>query len=221
MRYTSITSDRKKTECFEINAASPKRLQRTRHKHASWFKLRGRAAETQRSVFGNYNHMSCEAFRVLVIGYRIDANSQSRYLLFKRSDLDVWQWIAGGSQDDEEPEQTARREAHEEAGIPEDSRLIRLDSVASIPAIHFADHQLWGTDVYVIPEYSFGMELKNEDVQLSGEHSECAWLDYETALNRLEWDSNKTALWELHSRLSAQHAEQIGPKRGGPLSQLD
>jgi dATP pyrophosphohydrolase len=151
--------------------------------------------------------MCREAFQVLVIVYRIEANGQPRYLIFKRSDLDVWQWIAGGGEDDEKPEQTARREAREEAGIPEDSPLIQLDSVASIPAIHFADHHLWETDVYVIPEYSFGLEVKNEEVRLSGEHSESAWLDYETARNRLEWDSNKTALWELHSRLSARHAE--------------
>jgi dATP pyrophosphohydrolase len=118
----------------------------------------------------------------------------------------VWQWIAGGGEGDEQPEQTARREAREEADIPEDARLIRLDAMASIPATHFADRHLWGTDVYVIPEYSFGVEVKDEEVYLSGEHGECAWLDYEAARNRLEWDSNKTALWELHSRLSARHA---------------
>ena len=114
--------------------------------------------------------------------------------------------IAGGGEDDEKPEQTTRREAREEAKFPEDARLIRLDSMASIPATCFADHHLWGTDVYVIAEYSFGVEVKDEEVYLSGEHSEYVWLDYETARNRLEWDSNKTALWELHSRLSARHA---------------
>jgi dihydroneopterin triphosphate diphosphatase len=144
-------------------------------------------------------------FQVLIIPYRINVDGQPQYLLFKRSDLDVWQWIAGGGDDDEKPEQTAHREAIEEAGIPEDAPLIRLDSMASIPAIHFADHHLW-EDVYVIPEYSFGIQVKDNDVCLSDEHSECGWLDYETARNRLEWDSNKTALWELHSRLSGRHA---------------
>src|ERR1700730_12199573 len=87
-------------------------------------------------------------FQVLIIPYRINADGQPQYLLFKRSDLDVWQWIAGGGEDNEKPEQTARREAREEANIPETAHLIRLDSVASIPAIHFADRHLWGTDVY-------------------------------------------------------------------------
>ena len=144
-------------------------------------------------------------FQVLIIPYRIDADGQPRYLLFKRSDLDVWQWISGGGEEDEEPEQTARREALEEAGIPKGACLIRLDSMASIPAIHFAERHLWGDDIFVIPEFSFGVEVQIKEVCLSGEHSACEWLEYETARCRLEWDSNRTALWELHSRLLARH----------------
>ena len=150
--------------------------------------------------------MSRAAFQVLVIPFHVGPNGEPQYLLLKRSDKNVWQWIAGGGEDDEEPEQTARREAFEEAGIPQDARLIRLDSMASIPAIHFADRHLWGEDVYVIPEFSFGVEVQNREVRLSREHSACEWSGYETALSRLEWDSNRTALWELHSRLLARHA---------------
>jgi dATP pyrophosphohydrolase len=150
--------------------------------------------------------MSRAAFQVLVIPFHVDTNGEPRYLLFKRSDKNVWQWIAGGGEDDEEPEQTARREAFEEAGIPKDACLMLLDSRASIPAIHFADLQLWGDDIYVVPEFSFGVECQNKEVCLSSEHSACEWLDYEMARSRLEWDSNRTALWELHSRLLARHA---------------
>ena len=150
--------------------------------------------------------MSRAAFQVLVIPFHFDTNGEPRYLLFKRSDRNVWQWVAGGGEDDEEPEQTARREALEEAGIPQDARLMPLDSTASIPAIHFADRHLWGDGVYVIPEFSFGVECQIKEVCLSGEHSAGEWLDYETARSRLEWESNQTALWELHSRLLARHA---------------
>jgi dATP pyrophosphohydrolase len=150
--------------------------------------------------------MSRAAFQVLVIPFRVDVNGDPRYLLFKRADLDVWQWIAGGGEDDEEPEQAARREALEESGIAQDACLIRLDSVASIPSVHFAERHLWGDDIFVIPEFSFGVEARNKDVRLSREHSVCEWLDYETARSRLEWDSNRTALWELHSRLTAGRA---------------
>src|SRR3989442_12160322 len=107
--------------------------------------------------------MSRARFQVLIIPYRIDANGQPRYLLFKRSDLNAWQWIAGGGEDDEKPEQTARREAREEAGIPEDARVTRLDSMASIPAIHFAEDPLWGDTVFVIPELAFGGEGQIKD----------------------------------------------------------
>src|SRR5712675_2056939 len=110
--------------------------------------------------------MSRAMFQVLVIPHRIAANGQPQYLLFKRSDLDVWQWIAGGGENQETPEQTARREALEEAGIAEDTFLIRLDSMASIPKIHFADHHLWETAAYVIPEYSFGIDVKDREVCL-------------------------------------------------------
>ncbi len=150
--------------------------------------------------------MSRAAFQVLVIPYRVDANGQPRYLLFKRSDQNVWQWIAGSGEVGEQPEQTARRESFEEAGISKNTRLIQLDSMASIPTTHFSDRHLWETNVYVIPEYSFGVEIEDEEVCLSDEHNECDWLDYETARDRLEWDSNKTALWELHSGLLSRHA---------------
>ena len=148
--------------------------------------------------------MSRAAFQVLVIPFRLSTTQEPQYLLFRRADLDFWQWIAGGGEDGERPEQAARREAFEEAGISQDARLIRLDSTASIPAIHFADRHLWGNDVFVIPEFSFGVEVQSKKVCLSGEHSACEWLDYERAQSRLKWDSNRTALWELYSRLSAR-----------------
>jgi dATP pyrophosphohydrolase len=150
--------------------------------------------------------MSRAPFQVLVIPFQVGADGEPRYLLFKRADNAVWQWVAGGGEDDEEPEQAARREAFEEAGIPQDARLVRLDSVASIPAVHFADRHLWGDGVYVIPEFGFGVEVRGREVCLSDEHGACEWLDYETARSRLEWDSNRTALWELHSRLLGRHA---------------
>src|ERR1044072_6768781 len=150
--------------------------------------------------------MSRAALQVLVIPFHVGINGAPQYLLLQRADENVWQWIAGGGEDDEEPEQAARREALEEAGIPQESCLMRLDSVASIPAIHFADRHLWGDDIYVIPEFSFGVEVHGTEVCLSGEHRACGWLDYETALSRLGWDSNRTALWELHHRLLARHA---------------
>ena len=36
----------------------------------------------------------------------------------------MWQFIAGGAEDDETAEETARREAAEEAGIPREARFL-------------------------------------------------------------------------------------------------
>ena len=76
--------------------------------------------------------MSRAMFQVLVIPYRLVVDGQTQYLLFRRTDLGVWQWIAGGGENRETPEQTARREAFEEAGIPEDSHLIRYQRYISL-----------------------------------------------------------------------------------------
>src|SRR5947208_8570655 len=104
--------------------------------------------------------MSRAAFQVLVIPFHVDPHGEPRYLLLKRADKNVWQWIAGGGEDDEEPEQTARREALEEAGIPQGTRLIRLEPMTSIPAIHLSDRHIWADGLYVLSEFSVGVEVR-------------------------------------------------------------
>ena len=139
-------------------------------------------------------------FQVLVLPFR-ETPEGLRYGLLKRSDGAYWQGIAGGGEGDERPEETARREAFEEGGIPPESRLIPLDTITSIPVMHFPEHHLWGSDTYVIPEYTFGIECNTDHFELSEEHTEYCWLPYSEALSLLHYDSNKTALWELNSRL--------------------
>ena len=58
-------------------------------------------------------------------------------------------------------------------------------------------------DTYVVPEYSFGFNCK-ESIKISHEHTEYIWLTYEEARLKLKWDSNRTALYELHCRLRKQ-----------------
>jgi len=95
----------------------------------------------------------------------------------------------------------------EEAGIPPDARLVSLDTIASVLAIHFADSKLWRPDVYVVPERAFGVSLpEGITITLSHEHSEYRWLPYEEAAKLLKWDSNRNdALWELNERLCRDH----------------
>ena len=107
---------------------------------------------------------------------------------------------AGGGEDDETPLQAAIREAQEEAAIPSNEKWIKLDSVESIPAHIFTARAEWGTKTLVIPQYSFGVEM-NVEVVISHEHTEFGWFDYETALQRMRYDGDKTAMWELNQRL--------------------
>ena len=53
----------------------------------------------------------------------------------------------------------------------------------------------------VIPEYTFAVRIDTTILKLSQEHTEYEWVDYNTALKRLRYDSNKTALWELDSKI--------------------
>ena len=55
-------------------------------------------------------------FQILTIPYRI-LGSTIVFCVMHRSDIDQWQFIAGGSEDDEKPLQSAKREIYEETGI--------------------------------------------------------------------------------------------------------
>ena len=81
--------------------------------------------------------MSRAPFQVLVLPYRIAADGTIRYALLKREPTTggYWQPVAGGGEDNETPEQAARRETFEEAGIPVDSEFIQLDSCSMIPVV--------------------------------------------------------------------------------------
>lgn len=144
--------------------------------------------------------MARSPFQVLVFPFRSAPEGLS-YAVFRRRDGGYWQGIAGGGEDEEAPVQAARREACEEAGIPSDARFIPLNTIASIPVLHFREHPGWDSDLYVIAEYSFGVDASGVDVQISAEHTECRWLPYDQASALLRYDSNRTALWELHCRL--------------------
>ena len=143
-----------------------------------------------------------QPFQVLVFPFRRTAGADLRYAIFRRSDLGIWQGLAGGGEGEEQPEDTARREAFEEAGIARESPPLRLDTVGRIAVENFADRVHWDPTLRTIPEYGFGFAVTSETLRLSEEHSEYAWLDVEAALQRLEWETNRALLRELHGRLT-------------------
>ena len=138
-------------------------------------------------------------FQILAIPYRLNPNLQ--YCVLHRSDIDQYQFVAGGGEDDEKPIETAVREIYEETSVKA-VYIMSLTSMAYIPAYVIAKkhRDLWPQDTIVIPEYTFGFECNSEPV-LSSEHIGFEWMTYDDAISRLTWDSNKTALYELNCRL--------------------
>jgi len=122
------------------------------------------------------------------------------YAIFKRKDLNIWQGIAGGGERNETLIETMRREAYEEASIDRKSPYIRLASVTTIPAVNICGLK-WGKEIIMIPEFAFGIEVLSRKIEISNEHIQYLWLNCEDAIDKLKYDSNKSALWELDYRL--------------------
>ena len=147
--------------------------------------------------------MARAKYQVLVIPY-VQTADGVLYCIFKRSDMDnCWQFVAGGGEEDDvTPLVSAKREAFEEAAIPFDVPLTQLETTSSISTEHFPKaRQIWGESCLVIPEYCFAAELTYKNIQLSDEHTQFDWVDYDTAMQRLQYDSNKVALWELDNKI--------------------
>jgi dihydroneopterin triphosphate diphosphatase len=128
-------------------------------------------------------------------------NGHFEYALMKRADDGIWQGIAGDGEDAETPFEAALRETYEEAGLAPASEYIRLDSIASVPVAGFRDSPIWGEDVYVIPQHSFGVAAHDVQITISHEHTEYKWFTYEEACSLIKYDGSRTALWELDQRL--------------------
>ncbi len=144
-------------------------------------------------------------YQVLVILF-LRVEDDIKYCIFERnSPKSLTQFIAGGGENNESPIEAAIREVFEESGV-NNANFQQLTSTCYIPTYIFSEAQReeWGSEVFVIPEYSFGAEVKSDMIQISDEHTGFRWVSYNEAYNHLKWDSNKTALYELNSRLEHQ-----------------
>lgn len=142
-------------------------------------------------------NMARAPFQVLILLYRI-TNDRVEYCIFNRSDFKagLWQFVSGGGEDGETHLEAAKRELQEETALKHNDSLRSLKTITSIPSCHFKEIVNNYPDLYVIPEYSFAMEVVGY-IKLSHEHSEFRWLDSDEAMDLLKYDSNKTALYEL------------------------
>jgi dATP pyrophosphohydrolase len=148
--------------------------------------------------------MARTAFQVLVFPFRKNKNNQIEFSLLQRSDAGFWKGVAGGGEDDETPLVAAKRETFEETGILLSADFLQLDTIESVPVTAFKDSPLWGENVYVIPQFCFGVEGSDWEIELSQEHSSFGWFLYEQAQQLLKYDGDKTALWELNQRLKGR-----------------
>ena len=146
--------------------------------------------------------MARAKYQVLVLPYKRQGD-KILYCIFHRSDMDVWQFIAGGGEDeDASPLISATREAYEEANISCDEKYDALETKCSISTECFKNARLvWGDACLVIPEYCFAVEISDAKIKISNEHTSFEWVDYQTAIQRLKYDSNKVALWELENKI--------------------
>ena len=139
--------------------------------------------------------------QVLIIPYKI-VEGKPKYCIFKRSDMDAWQWIAGGAEDfDKDIVDSAKRELFEETGI-KDVELEELEMRCKIPVTNVVKDFIWGEDVFYSEEYSFAVNIADREITLSKEHNEYKWMEYDEVRKLLKYDSNKSALWELDVKLN-------------------
>lgn len=148
-------------------------------------------------------------YQVLVLPFRETEDGTIEYALFRRKDMAFWQSIAGGGEDDETPLDTARREAFEEAGIGMGAPIYSLKTLASVPVYHFAEAVNWPKELYVIPQVAFAIDVGEQDLKISDEHTTFKWMPFEEAMELLHWEGNQTALWELNERLLNDHLVEI------------
>lgn len=139
--------------------------------------------------------------QVLIIPYRI-INKKVEYCIFRRKDIQVWQWISGGVEDiDKDMISAAKREIYEETGILDDVNIIGLEGFTKIPVVNIVKEFKWGEDVFYSEEYSFAVNFEDKKIKISDEHSEYKWTSYDKAKTLLKYDSNKSALWELNEKI--------------------
>ena len=84
--------------------------------------------------------------QVLIIPYRI-RNGNIEYCIFKRSDMKIWQFIAGGAEDyDKDIVASAKRELYEETSI-KDVEHEQSEMTAKIPVVNVVKAYIRRKDV--------------------------------------------------------------------------
>ncbi|MFB6126182.1 MAG: bis(5'-nucleosyl)-tetraphosphatase [Halolamina sp.] len=145
--------------------------------------------------------MTVEATSAGAILFR-DTRDEREYLLLKSRPGD-WEFPKGGVEGEEELQQTAIREVEEEAGIA-NFRLIdgfrrEYDYVfeAGGDTIHKTVH------LFIAHSFEASAELSNE-------HRDLQWRDYDQAINTITQDGPREILEDAHEYLEEVKTENDG-----------
>lgn len=119
------------------------------------------------------------------------------YLLLRRvaTHGGFWQSVTGSLEGDETHAQAAIREVGEETGIvAHASQLLALDLI-NVFEIAPQWRVKYAPGVTHNEEVCFALRVEKRDAQLDSlEHDAYVWVDYDTAMQMLYWQSNKRAL---------------------------
>ncbi len=133
--------------------------------------------------------MAVEAVSAGAIVYR-NTGDVRQYLLLKSRPGD-WEFPKGGVEGEEELQQTAIREVKEEAGI---ERFRLLDGFRQDYDYVF---QANGRTIYKTV-HLFIAKAYDPDVEISSEHHDLQWRDYEEALNTITQDGPREVFRDAH-----------------------
>jgi 8-oxo-dGTP pyrophosphatase MutT (NUDIX family) len=136
--------------------------------------------------------MAVEAVSAGAILFR-DTRGHREYLLLKSRPGD-WEFPKGGVEGDEELQQTAIREVQEEAGV-EDFRLV--DGFREDYSYVFEAN---GTTIHKTVHLFIARSFE-ASAELSREHRDLQWRDYEQAINTITQDGPREIFERAHQYL--------------------
>ena len=118
-----------------------------------------------------------------------EENKQREYLLIKRceKDGDFWQGVTGTVEEGELLVECLTREIEEELGIKREDGVEISQILQTI--------QWKKQNGFVITEYVYAVKInRRQEIQLSDEHVEYKWCDFDEAYDTLEKENNKNTL---------------------------